>query len=141
MARVQNFIADKMRGIHDQQQTNYGQLRSARMFDYNNYEYLLNSVSGRLTSDKSQRIAVAQSFGGQTEGLIVGGRRDSRTRDVASRPTGSGSNAIAPKTPSGRSGLPTSATYAKIEKAARERLETRGMTPEERRLYKKGLDY
>jgi hypothetical protein len=78
-----NWLADKLQQRQSEQSFDLGALRAARRFDPNNYERAINDLTGRVTSNASQRLAVAQGAGFNTRGLIIGGRRDTRdTRTI-----------------------------------------------------------
>lgn len=75
---MENWLSSRFLRQQRLNQTDLGQLRRARQFDINNYERVVNDLTGRLTSSQSQRLAVAQGLGLQTQGLIIGGQRDGR---------------------------------------------------------------
>lgn len=71
-----NWIADRLLAKIQSQRPNLGELRRIRGIDINNYERKLNDFAARVSSDKSQRLAIVKSLGLPTAGLIVGGQRD-----------------------------------------------------------------
>lgn len=84
MAR-QNWLAQKLLEQAAKGKVDLGALRAARRIDPNNEEYKINRLTGGVTSHASQRLAVAKGLGLNTQGLIIGGQRDTAPR-TGSRP-------------------------------------------------------
>lgn len=74
-----NWLAEKLsrgqaRVTLGQARVTLGQVRAVRRFDPNNYERILNDLTGRVTNSQSQRLQTAIGIGRIPSGLLVGGQ-------------------------------------------------------------------
>lgn len=70
-----NWLGEKLTNRKQQTEFSIADIRASRRFDPNNYERVVNDVTNRVTSNRSQNLAVSNSLGLETRGLIIGGQR------------------------------------------------------------------